>query len=50
VKQLGFCPVVEGIESEEELQFLKEIGCPYGQGYLLQRPIAQDQFLDKFLT
>ncbi len=50
VKQLGFCPVVEGIESEEELQFLREIECDYGQGFLLQRPLTEEQFLKKFLT
>ncbi|HHU88112.1 MAG TPA: EAL domain-containing protein [Spirochaetales bacterium] len=50
VKQLGFCPVIEGIESEEELQFLRTIGCDFGQGYHLQRPLPQDQFLEKFLT
>ncbi len=50
VKQLGFCPVVEGIESEKELQFLREIECDYGQGFLLQKPLTEEQFLEKFLT
>ncbi len=50
VKQLGFCPVVEGIEKEEELEFLKKVGCDYGQGFLLQRPLTEEQFLEKFLT
>ncbi len=36
--------IAEGIETIDELQTLIAIGIPYGQGYLLQRPI--DQFLD----
>lgn len=36
--------IAEGIETMDELQTLIAIGIPYGQGYLLQRPI--DKFLD----
>ena len=30
--------VAEGIETEDELRILRDIGIPYGQGYLLGRP------------
>lgn len=30
--------VAEGIETAEELQALRELGCEYGQGFLLGRP------------
>jgi diguanylate cyclase (GGDEF)-like protein len=37
-KELGASVVAEGIESAEELQALRELGVPLGQGFLLARP------------
>jgi diguanylate cyclase (GGDEF)-like protein len=37
-RALGLQVVAEGIETNEELQALKDLGCEYGQGYLLGRP------------
>jgi len=34
----GAVTVAEGIEREEDLEALREMGVPYGQGYLLGRP------------
>lgn len=40
---LGFKIIAEGVETEEQSKFLKEIGCDQGQGYLYGRPmIAAD--------
>jgi diguanylate cyclase (GGDEF)-like protein len=36
---LGLTVVAEGVETSEQLDFLKRIGCHYGQGYLFSRPI-----------
>jgi EAL domain-containing protein (putative c-di-GMP-specific phosphodiesterase class I) len=33
--------IAEGIETIDELNALIQIGIPYGQGYLLQRPVAE---------
>jgi diguanylate cyclase (GGDEF)-like protein/PAS domain S-box-containing protein len=35
---LGKAVVAEGIETDEQLQRLRRLGCRYGQGYLLGRP------------
>ncbi|KGO99704.1 diguanylate phosphodiesterase [Lysobacter defluvii IMMIB APB-9 = DSM 18482] len=35
---LGIHTVGEGVETPEQLEALLELGCGYGQGYLLGRP------------
>ena len=40
--------IAEGIETKEQLEFLKAHGCEEGQGYLFSRPVVADQFA-KFL-
>jgi EAL domain-containing protein (putative c-di-GMP-specific phosphodiesterase class I) len=40
---LGKAVVAEGIETEEQLQRLRRLGCRYGQGYLLGRPMKPHQ-------
>ncbi len=39
-KTLGLAVVAEGIETEEQWELLLSMGCRYGQGYLLSRPVA----------
>jgi EAL domain-containing protein (putative c-di-GMP-specific phosphodiesterase class I) len=38
-QKLGIHAVAEGIETQEQLDFLKTIGCPAGQGYFFSRPM-----------
>ena len=40
-RQIGASLVAEGIEQEEDLRVLVELGIPYGQGFLLGRPSAK---------
>lgn len=31
--------IAEGIETEEQAMFLRNAGCPFGQGYYFSRPL-----------
>lgn len=35
--------IAEGIETEAQLALLQNLGCDYGQGYLLAKPMAKDK-------
>ncbi|HEV2373826.1 MAG TPA: bifunctional diguanylate cyclase/phosphodiesterase [Streptosporangiaceae bacterium] len=41
-RALGLTVMAEGIESEVQRDLLVSLGCAYGQGYLLERPVAAD--------
>lgn len=45
---LGFSIVAEGVETEEQLDFLRKQGCDGYQGYLFSRPLS-DQGFQEFL-
>ncbi len=40
---LGMTPLAEGIETAEELAFLREAGCTLGQGFLLRTARARGE-------
>ena len=37
--------IAEGVETEAELNFLEEKGCPLYQGYFFSKPVPNDQFM-----
>jgi diguanylate cyclase (GGDEF)-like protein/PAS domain S-box-containing protein len=39
---LGMIPLAEGIETAEELAFLREAGCTLGQGFYFARPVPAE--------
>jgi diguanylate cyclase (GGDEF)-like protein/PAS domain S-box-containing protein len=47
-RQLGLRVVAEGVETDEELQVLRQLGCDFVQGYLFSRPMAVEK-CDQFL-
>ncbi len=38
-KELGIQTIAEGIETYQQLKFLQDAGCPFGQGFLLSPPL-----------
>ncbi|OIO60115.1 MAG: hypothetical protein AUJ55_02555 [Proteobacteria bacterium CG1_02_64_396] len=45
---LGFSVVAEGIETEGQLQVLREIGCDIGQGFLFAHPLTAQDLIAKY--
>ena len=46
-KKLGMYTLCEGVETQEQSDFLREIGCERQQGYLFSKPIPEEEFLAK---
>lgn len=44
VHDLGFKVIAEGVETPEQADFLREIGCSTVQGYLYDKPLPLEQF------
>ncbi|WP_286366849.1 EAL domain-containing protein [Escherichia coli] len=36
--RLGLDVIAEGVETEEQLRVIRQLGCKYGQGFFLGRP------------
>ena len=41
----GLDVIAEGVETDEQAEVLRELGCPLGQGYLYGRPMPAERFL-----
>ena len=48
-KSLKIPVVAEGVETEEQLQLLKELGCPLVQGFYFSRPLPPDEFEERII-
>lgn len=47
---MGMIVVTEGIETRKQLKFLRELNCDVGQGYLISRPVAAEEFKKHWLN
>ncbi|MNE91283.1 Oxygen sensor protein DosP [compost metagenome] len=45
---LNLMVIAEGVESQEQLDFLREHGCDEVQGFLFGRPMPAEQFATLF--
>lgn len=45
-RSLGFSVIAEGVETEEQAQFLKDMGCEEAQGYFYSRPVTAVAFTE----
>jgi diguanylate cyclase (GGDEF)-like protein len=43
-RALGLATVAEGVETTEQLEELRRLGCTYGQGFLFSQPVQGDEF------
>lgn len=50
IHDLGMKVLAEGIESEDEFEILKSLGCDYGQGYYFGRPMTIEGLLNYIKT
>lgn len=48
VKSLGAKNVTEGVEKENEVEFLKSVGCDMIQGYYFSKPLPVEEFEDYY--
>lgn len=48
LKDLNMQIVSEGVETQEQAQFLKDLECNIAQGFLYERPLPADEFLNKY--
>jgi EAL domain-containing protein (putative c-di-GMP-specific phosphodiesterase class I) len=47
--QLNLGVVAEGIETKQQLAWLQQLGCEFGQGDLFSKPLAPDEIERIFL-
>jgi diguanylate cyclase (GGDEF)-like protein len=47
-KNLRMKVIAEGIETEAQLRLLRNLGCDFGQGYLMSKPLPKDE-MEKML-
>ena len=42
--RLGMKVIAEGVETEEQREFLRSCSCQVGQGFLYSKPVSEEEF------
>ena len=50
IKELNMKAIAEGVETAEQARFLKEIECTMVQGYLYDKPMCVEDFIERLRT
>jgi diguanylate cyclase (GGDEF)-like protein len=45
-KNLDMKVIAEGVETSEQLQLLKQLGCEFYQGFLFSKPVSSEEFIE----
>lgn len=45
-REIGIKTVAEGVETEEQVSFLRQSGCDYIQGYYYSKPLPEEEFVE----
>ena len=48
-KQFNFAVIAEGVETQEHIEVLKDMGCEYYQGYVKSKAVPADEFRKLFI-
>jgi len=48
-RAMGISVVCEGVETAEQVDILRDIGCDFVQGYFYGRPMPIEEFYEKYL-
>jgi len=48
-RTMGMRSIAEGIEQPEQVEVLKSVGCEFGQGYLISKPLPAQE-CERFLA
>ncbi|MFI3174006.1 MAG: bifunctional diguanylate cyclase/phosphodiesterase [Bacillota bacterium] len=48
-KELDFNVICEGVETDEQIELLKKVGCELGQGYVFAKPMPIEEYQSKFI-
>ena len=48
VHELGYSVLCEGIETQEQLELLRNMGCDEGQGYLFAKPMPINEYFNTY--